>query len=600
MIELFSSFQKKSLKEKLLYTCIVITLIPMVIIAYLFFIQAKNTAYDRQIERTSAYADQLIQNYTFEIEKAELMATSLAEFVPLETYLYTKFDSNQQALKYYEATIHPMIAGYNNSRSGTRVRIYHNQNLPNFSVELNNHLDSFVETFFEQNPFLRSSSFWVHLDCYPLQSALCYFRPVANQFSPDPAYVVSIQLKEKVFYSYIENEPTENNLIFLMDKSGYILTSNDRQYSCKMLSELGPSLIELNQLNDNSRVLIDNEEFLVINRSSNELHLSILISDTSLQKELIHSTLVILLIGAILILLSAVMIILTTQKSLAGVDALMLKMNKVNRMQIHRMAKTITDETNHDEISQLDTAFTKMMQQIDELMDKIKSDELQLKDEIIARQQAELSYLQQQINPHYLFNTLETIRMNLVIKNDYETANIIKIFASSIRRYIDIREQYSSLYEEMMFVEKYIFIQNYRTENKIDYRLEASNSVLKYHILKLLIQPIIENSVIHGFESKTTGKQIRVSITRQNALLYIKISDNGCGIDSKTLSALQEYICSTDSPSDSVGLRNVFMRTKLAYGDASNLILDSVENVGTDVILVIPISNDEAVNENYV
>lgn len=600
MMILLASFQKKPLKEKLLYTCLFFTLIPMVIIVTVFIFQMKDDAYERQIERTNAYADRLIQNYTLEIEKAELMATSLADFVPLETYLYTEFDSDHQALQYYEATIHPMIASYNNSKSGTRVRIYHNQELPNFSVELNNSLDQFIEQHFEQNLFLKYPSFWVHLNCYPLQPVLCYFIAVADQRTyPDPAYVVSVQLKEKVFHSYIENEPVESNLILVMDEFGNILTSNDAQYTGQNFSEIGASAENLEQLSSSSDILIDKEKYLAINRSSDVLHLSILVSDTRLQKELLHSTILILLIGAVLTSLSAAMIVCTTQKSLAGIETLMHKMHNVNRSRIHRMAKNTTDETNHDEIAQLDTAFTKMMQQIDDLMNQIKNDELRLKDEIIARQQAELSYLQQQINPHYLFNTLETIRMNLVIKNDYETANVIKIFASSIRRYMDMKEQYASLFEEMAFIEKYIFIQNYRMESDIDYQLDANDSVLCHRVLKLLIQPIIENSIIHGFETKVSNKQIRVSISKQDDLLFIKVSDNGCGMDETKLAALRSYIYSTNSTS-SVGLRNVFLRTKLAYGETSDMLINSTENAGTEVTLIVPANHDKAVNKNDV
>ena len=144
-------------------------------------------------------------------------------------------------------------------------------------------------------------------------------------------------------------------------------------------------------------------------------------------------------------------------------------MNNVDRVRIHTMAKDRRDDSSHDEIDQLDYAFSKMMRQIDELVDKIKDDERRLTEEVITRQQAELGYLQQQINPHYLFNTLESIRMNLVLKNDHENANIVKIFAESFRRYIDMKNEYTTIYEEMLFIEKYISIQNYRLNNKIKY-----------------------------------------------------------------------------------------------------------------------------------
>ena len=585
-------FQKKSLKQKLLLSCVTITFIPMIVIVAVFINYTINVTHERQVEQTSAYADQLIQNFTFEIEKAEIMASSLAEFVPLENYLYMDFADDTQAFRYYETAIHPMVAGYNNSKSGIRIRIYHNRDLPNFSVELNNQLDRFVEENFEDNPFVRNTSFWAHLNCYPLQPVLCYFVTVADHVTyHDTACVVSVQLKEKVFHSYFENIATEEDLILVTDRNGTILTSNDETLRSMNVSELDCSAANIDALMDSKEVVLNGEKYLVINRSSDVLCLSMLVSNTVVKRELLQSTLTIFAIGILLTLLSGMMVFFSTKRSMVGIEALIQKMRNPNRSQIHQMAKDVTDETSSDEITQLDTAFTKMMRQIDELMDRIKNDEIRLRDEIITRQQAELQYLQHQINPHYLFNTLESIRMNLVIKNDYETANVIKIFAASIRRYMNMKEQEASLFEEMEFIEKYIFIQNYRNEGKIDYQLEASDSVLRHRILKLLIQPVVENCVIHGYETKTESQQIRVRIVRQEDLIRITVSDNGCGMPEEKLQKLRHYLYNADE-GNSVGLRNVYQRMKLAYGEKANLMINSTESVGTEVTLIIPANHN--------
>lgn len=581
-------FRKASLKNKLLYSSIVITVIPMLVLVAFFVNQSQNTTYDWHIERTNNYADQLIQNFTSEIEKAEIMANSLVEYYPLEEYLYTDFDNTRTAFAYYEEAIHPIVTGYNNSKSGMRIRIYHHQDVPNFSVELNNQLDQFIEDHFETNPFSKHAAFWAHLECRPLDPVLCYFSAKRDEATlVDTAYVVSIQLKEKVFYSYIKNEDPDNSLILLMDQFGNILTSNDRQYARQKLQDLDPSLTDVKQLMNSEEISIGNKHYVTINRSSDVLRMSILVPQSLLQEELFQSMLTILFLGIFLIAISSFLVYFSTQQSLAGVDRLIRKMRNVNRNSIHHMAKDTFDENSKDEIAQLDHAFTTMMGQIDDLMGKIKSDELRWKDEIIARQQAELDYLQHQINPHYMFNTLESIRMNLVLKNDFETANVIKIFAGTIRRYMNMKEQHTSLLTEMDFIEKYIFIQNYRMEKKIDYCLEASETVLSHQILKLLIQPIVENSIIHGFETTTDNKIIRVTITKQADLLHIAVLDNGSGISAEDLADLRKYIYSIDDRS-SVGLRNVYLRIKLAYGDRANLLISSTEGVGTEVTLIVP------------
>ena len=154
-----------------------------------------------------------------------------------------------------------------------------------------------------------------------------------------------------------------------------------------------------------------------------------------------------------------------------------------------------------------------------------------------------------------------------------------------------MKEQEVSLFEEMQFIEKYIFIQNYRMEGKIDYQLEASDSVLRNRILKLLIQPVVENCIIHGYEGKTEPQKICIRIVRQEETIRITVSDNGCGIPEEKLQKLSNYLYHVDD-SNSLGLRNVYQRMKLAYGEKANLMINSTESVGTEVTLIIPASHN--------
>ena len=271
----------------------------------------------------------------------------------------------------------------------------------------------------------------------------------------------------------------------------------------------------------------------------------------------------------------------------------MEKMSGVTRDRIHNMAKDATIEDSHDEIVQLDSMFTKMMQQIDDLVDQVKSDEIRIRDEVINRQQAELTYLQQQINPHYLFNTLEAIRMNLIIKNDYENASIIKMFADSFRRYMDTGNKETTLLEELSFVDKYIAIQNYRLGNKIRYNLDAKESLMNVRILKLLIQPLIENSVTHGLEDLQEGR-IDVSVHRDDRHLIITVSDSGVGMTAEKLEELRNYVYRKDTER-AVGLQNVYKRLKLYYGDNADLIIESELHRGSTVTILIPLEKRQDV-----
>lgn len=581
-------FGDQSIKKRLLLSCIIVTIIPMIILLVFFSLRLKDSQYEQQIGNANSLADKLIQNYSLEIEKAELMAGSLAEFDTLQTYLNTTFGSYREEFDYYQTNVHPMVAGFNNSKGSARVRIYHNKKIPNYSLEVNNGLDAFIAKYFTTNPFIKESSFWTHIDGYSFHPALSYFRTAQSRTNNyDTAYVVSVHLKEKAFYSYIENEPPEQMLILLFDDSGNILTSNAQDLRGKRLSDLPLGNGDAKMLFQKPEVFLGGEKYFVTTRSAGILRLAILVSDENLRDNLLRSVSSIVAIGLALLALSTLLLFYSTGRVTKGINLLMEKMSGVTRDRIHNMAKDATIENSRDEIVQLDSMFTKMMQQIDDLVDQVKSDEIRIRDEVINRQQAELTYLQQQINPHYLFNTLEAIRMNLIIKNDYENASIIKMFADSFRRYMDTGNKETTLLEELSFVDKYIAIQNYRLGNKIRYNLDAKESLMNVRILKLLIQPLIENSVTHGLEDLQEGR-IDVSVHRDDRHLIITVADSGVGMTAEKLEELRNYVYRKDTER-AVGLQNVYKRLKLYYGDNADLIIESEQHKGSTVTILIPV-----------
>ena len=580
--------KNRSIKEKLISSCIIITIIPMIILEIVFGVQTKNSEYKRRIEDAEILADNLIQNFSFEIEKAELMANNLADFIPLDTYLNTDFPGYREQNDYYDNVIHPMVAGYNNSKGSTRVRVYHNKNIKNYSLELNNGLEMFTKTYFPDDPFVKGSSFWAHVDCYPFHPALSYFRAVQDsQTKYNTLYVVSVHLREKAFRDYIGTDP-ENTLVILTDLNGNILTSNKHEYSRKNFGELVCDAGSMEELMNSRETEIDGNRYHVIGKKTDLLLLSVLVSSKNLKEDLITTVASFVFIGCLLFIIAAFLITYSTDRITKGISSLMDKMHNVSRSSIHHMAYDSTAEGSRDEIMQLDASFARMMRKIDELVDKVEDDERKLKDEVISRQQAELLNLQQQINPHYLFNTLESVRMNLVIKNDFENAEIIKIFAESFRRYMNVKEKDASLFEETAFIEKYIQIQNYRLGDTIKYQLTAKDTVLGCRVPKLLIQPIVENCIIHGFRKKPTGGEISLEIKKSAGELTITVSDNGAGISADQLEKIRNYIY---HPSDdrSVGLQNVYKRLQIYYGGQAEFSVESAEGQGTRVKIRVPV-----------
>lgn len=561
-----------SIRSKLVTACVILTMVPMVILESIFLVQFKNYFYNREIENAQSFTDRLIYDYSIEMEKAESIANDLAEFTPLSIYLHSQYQTTSAALSYYKLNVRPMLTGFD-AKSNLRIRIYHRTPIINDSIIMANSLSEFAEQYFDADPFVKNTAFWMHLDCCSFHPVMSYFRVVLDNTFSNPDYVIAVHMKENTFYSYIANESPEERIIIVTDNDGNILTSNI------------PAGFTFRE-----------ENYSIVEKSNGTVNVRVLVSPEKLKEQFRSTALFIIATGIALICLSMLLVSIITKRLTGGMSELISKMKSVDQSSIHIMAADTADDTSSDEICQLDAAFTKMMQQIDILLDKIRNDERQLKDEIITRQQVELRSLQQQINPHYLFNTLESIRMNLVMKNDYENANIVKLFAESFRRYMNMNQKYSSLYEEMLFIDKYISIQNYRLDNKIRYKLDAQDFVMKYKVLRLIIQPIVENSVIHGIESRSDGGNITVKIDKEQNRLFIIVSDDGDGMSVEELSDLKNSICD-DQTERSIGLKNVYKRIKLAYGDTADLKITSKKGVGTEVTLILPIITNEMENE---
>lgn len=584
-------FRNRSIREKLLISCILVTLIPMMIMELVFVMQTKNSAYEQEIRSAGADIDRLQYSYSVEFEKAETVVDMLAENPIIDTFLNYDFGSTASERKYYLQNISPLISPYNNTDSGIRIRIAHRHPSKNIAIEVSEDLDTVMKKYFPDKELRAGNGVWTSIDGYTFHPVISYYMPVVDSSNyKNIAYMVSAHIKEKYLYSYISNEPVSSRIIIVADKNGTILSSNERVV-------IGKNLLQLLNINEPEvsaenglQISFENASYRMLYRSMEHIDLYMLISDAILKDQVRNSIYRIVAVGISLMLISITLLVLLTNRMTARMRNLTEKMSSVDRSMIHEMAKEATYHDSRDEVDRMDHAFTKMMSRIDDLVETVQDDQRRISEEVITRQAAELKFLQQQINPHYLFNTLESIRMNLVCKNDMEDANIVKLFGESFRRYIDMKDEYSTLYEELIFLEKYIKIQNYRLNNKIRYTCTECGAAMSVRIPKLLIQPVVENAVIHAFEDRPNGGEIRVETRRKNSMIYIIVKDDGAGMSEEELMKLKEHVY-CEEEGGSIGLRNVYRRLKLVYGDKAGMEIKSEIGEGTAVTIRVPEDN---------
>jgi two-component system sensor histidine kinase YesM len=293
--------------------------------------------------------------------------------------------------------------------------------------------------------------------------------------------------------------------------------------------------------------------------------------------------------ASVILLLPTLIIIWMTRSINVRIIRLLKQMKKLRNQQFEPILYADTQ----DEIGQLSVGFNEMVYQIKKLIDDVYIADIQRKDLELQRRKAQLNALQSQINPHFLFNALETIRMRSLIKNENETARIIHSMAKIFRTSLTWNKDRVTVKEEMEFILCFLEIQKYRFEERMNYQINIDPSVFKCVVPKMMFLPFVENASIHGIEPLRLGGLIDIRIQRIDDDMLFTILDNGVGMSEEKVQQLYNYLDSEDVMGERIGVQNVIYRLKLIYGHRFNFHIDSQLNNGTLIRIQIPIEEIE-------
>lgn len=241
-----------------------------------------------------------------------------------------------------------------------------------------------------------------------------------------------------------------------------------------------------------------------------------------------------------------------------------------------------------DEIGQLTSEFNRMAKKINDLINDVYIANLQKKDLELKRKQAQLSALQSQINPHFLFNSLETIRMRSLLKNEDETAKIIQNMAKLLRNSISSGKDWVSVQEELKIITSFLEIQQYRFGEKLQYEIDVDPECKELDIPYMSLIPFVENASIHGIEPKRGNGFIHIQLKKVRGGVMFTIKDDGVGMNDSKLSMLLQSIHNEDDMGESIGVKNVYYRLKLLYGEYFDFEINSIMDKGTEVRIFFP------------
>lgn len=232
-----------------------------------------------------------------------------------------------------------------------------------------------------------------------------------------------------------------------------------------------------------------------------------------------------------------------------------------------------------DELGELGRSFNEMLDRIENLVSREYEAKLMLK-------QAEYNALQAQINPHFLYNTLDTMSSIADIRGCPEVSALSQSLSNIFRYSLDMKNPFSTVAGEIVHLKNYIYVMNVRMQEEVEYVFDVEDSILKSTMPRISIQPLVENALTHGLRGSRRKKRIVITAKREGENLVISVEDNGIGIPEEE----RQELLNPDrkNHTKSIGLNNIHSRMKILYGEAYGVTIESKIGEGTKVSLVIP------------
>lgn len=403
-------------------------------------------------------------------------------------------------------------------------------------------------------------------------------RLIRDPSSHEPLGIIKIDLKQELINEIVSNSNIESH-IFILDKNNEFIYPNKED---KLIESSFLTVLENIKVNNYTNIPIDGTEYMMVYHQSSYSGVKTIMLTTrsSVFSEVNHLRKVIILVVIVGILISFLLGFLLSKPLVGSIHKLRKAMGKVEK---GNFAQRVTIDSN-DEIGELGKGFNHMINEIDRLVSEVYKTSLREKE-------AEIRALQSQMNPHFLYNTLESINMMAITKGNLEVSDMVSSLGKLLRYTIDNSSKIITLDEELSFIRSYVAIQKVRMGENLQYSEDIEPNLNQTLLPKLVLQPLVENAIVHGNFQQGGHISIKAYVERQ--LLKISISDNGRGITELELTKLKRLLENQHTISsekhNGIALSNVHERLQLLYGNQFGIIIDGREQNGFSVTLSLPI-----------
>lgn len=604
-------FRNLRFRTKIIFVCVVILLLNSVICGSLYYNYAfKDTLknyYSSSEDMVSQMRVQLTNETQSITQRVHAMFSNPSFYDPLSQYLLDQDSVNQGALFGEMANV---IAEF---RQGDRyihsVSIETEpRSFDDFTVIRNHEVPFFGSEMYEAVE--KSGHMAIHW--FPAQKSTIFRTsetviPVIYLFRVNRREVfVVVNLSQREINRVLEDTYSSYDRIFIADENGQNVLNCSEETS-QVLAEFSGEETG-NHRSVCREVTMDGKRYLATYTvmSGTKWQICALKSAESLVGNLAQLRYFIVVVVCICTLASVLLIVLLAHSMTVPLGQLSQIMNEVTKTEDFQSR---FDYPYTDEVGKLGNSFNYMIQKINQLVSELNANIEALKEEKenvrqvqAQKRKAELKALQAQINPHFLYNTLNAITWQAADQGAKE----ISILSNSLGKFFRISlskgKEVITLQEELEHVSSYLRIQKVRYKENINYEFQVPEDVKELYIIKLVLQPLVENSIYHGIKLKEEPGHIRILIEREISqtgipVLKICVEDDGEGIEAERLGVINQGLNSGYiSQNAGYGIYNVNERIKLYYGDAYGLALESQHQKGTRATITIPIQTTEEGN----
>lgn len=373
--------------------------------------------------------------------------------------------------------------------------------------------------------------------------------------------VIVLSLDERLLEEVLLTVKTEDSQVYMTDETGKIISCTDKALiGTPFTPAAGSSLDKLEngilgwsiiRVHDNSRYV----------------------------QSLVEKLLQIVCMGVVLMLAALFVISKISGKLTRDIDGIVEGMQRTDEAGIPARLPR-----NREMLSEIDVIAKQYNHTIDDLEKAL----LREKTETENSRKAEIRMLEAQINPHFIYNILDTVNWIAIEKDEYDISNAISTLAAILRYAISNSDKPVTLRDEVDWLKKYVYLQQFRLKNKFSFEIKTDPEILDVRVHKLIIQPFVENAIMHGFDTQRETYTLQVSMLAEGSKVAITIADNGKGISPEILAALRSGDVKEIRDKVGIGLSNAFLRLHRYCEGQDEVSVQSVLDEGTTVTIRFP------------